>query len=327
MNGLDKQVLTIEYLVPGELDGVTPSPEFSIDQNDPDAKRPDSDGVYRFSAEEMLASTGGNLGLIDLTGDFGDSNLLANRLVTWFYLDAPGNPGGVGASLEAVNLRDDSIDTQLLLTSLVGRERFFGGGFFVPQASRMRLRGYAAGPEPTLVRFNVGFFETVEDLLAAISTLDFDAATFAQFSGYLSALVPIPGAALTPMPIDSLNFAFDPSVYEHVLGSSDVRVLKDGRYRIVAQASIDNTLGAARTSSAMALFVDSGAGFLFIPGSIAYGYHRNATNGEDTLPVNEIVNLSAGDVVRCAAIRIAGTGPLSYLPSACRFSITKLPQI
>ncbi len=327
MAGLDDQVLTVEYLVPGALDGETPSPAFSVDQDSEIFKRPSADGVYRFSAEEMVARTGGDLGLIDLTGDFGNKNLFANRLVTWFYLDAPGNPGAGGASLDAVNIRDDVAKRQVLFTGLTGREDFFGGGFFVPQCSRLRVRGYAAGAEPTLVRLNVNFFRTVDELLAAIEKLDLESGNLAQFSGFLSVTVPLPGAALTPMPIDALNFAFDPEIYTHTLGSSDVTIVKDGRYRVVAEASIANTLGISRTSSLGALFVDSGAGFLFLAGSITFGYHRIAGNGWSVPPVDEIVELSAGDVLRFAAVRIAGTSSLSYFPSGCRLSLTKMPEI
>lgn len=322
-----EQVFTVEYLVPGRLDGTTPSPSFSVDQRAENGKRADADGVFRFTAAEMVSRTGGNLGLIDLTTPFdGEQNLFANRLVTWFYLDAPGAPGAGGAAVDSVDVRNGVANRQILHAALTGRERFFGAGFFVPQASRLRVDGFTAAAEPILVRMNVNFFETLEELIIALQNVQ-SQVVGSQFSAFLSATTPIPGAILTPMPLDSLDFAFDPAVYEHVLGSSDVTVLQDGRYQVVAQASIDNTLGASRTSSAAAIFVDSGAGFLFVPGSLTFGYHRNAANGEDTLPENKILTLSAGDVVRFAAVRIAGIGPLAYIGSGCRFSITKVPEV
>jgi hypothetical protein len=318
------QTLTIEYLVPGKLDGTSPSPAFSVDQGSDDAKQPDSDGVYRFSADE-LSENGGNLGLIDVTSDFGNRNLFANRLVTWFYLDAPGAPGAGGAAIDSVNLRDGVAQRQILHAGLAGRERFFGSGFFVPQGSRLRVDGFEAGIEPILLRLNVHCFSSVEELLLALESARSQAG--AQFSGYLTSATPIPGAALTPMPIDALDFSFDENVYEHVLGSSDVKVKVDGRYQIVPQASIDSTAGSSRSDSRTELYRDTGAGFLLIPGSSSYAYHRSTTSGEGTAPVNKIVTLNAGDVIRSASVRIAGAAPLAYIGGGCRMSLIKLPEV
>lgn len=322
-----QQVFTVEYLVPGQLDGTTPSPAFSVDPTAKNGKRADADNVFRFSAQEMIERTGGDLGLIDLTTPFdGNQNLFANRLVTWFYLDAPGAPGAGGAAVDSVDVRDGVATRQILHAGLTGREEFFGAGFFVPQGSRLRVDGFTAGAQPILVRMNVCFFETIQDLLVALEEIR-SSVIGAQFSGFLAASTAIPGAALTPMPIDALDFAFDPTVYAHPLGSSDVTILESGRYQVVAQASIDNTAGASRTSSAGALFVDSGGGFVLVPGSIAFGYHRNAANGEGTLPVSKIIDLEAGDVLRFAAVRIAGAGPLAYIGGGCRLSITQVPEV
>ena len=322
-----EQVFTVEYLVPGALDGSTPSPAFSVDPRSQDAKRSDDDGVFRFSAADMLELTGGSLGLIDLTTPFdGDQNLFANRLVTWMYLDAPGVVGAGGASIESVDVRDGVSNVQILHAGLTGRSRFFGTGFFVPQGSRLRVNGFTAGAQPILVRLNVNFFETLEELLVALQNLQADVAG-PSFSGFLAANTAIPGAALTPMPLDGIDFAFDPTVYSHVLGSSDVTILQDGRYQVTVEAGIDNTAGAARTTSAGAIFVNSGAGFMLPSSVLTFGYHRNSANGEDVLPDSKILTLSAGDIVRFAAVRFAGTGPLAYIGGACRFSIIKLPEI
>lgn len=320
------QVLTVEYLVPGSLDGVTPSPAFSVDRSSENFKAPDADGVFRFTAAEIQASSDGNLGLLDLTTPFdGAQNLFANRLVTWFYLDAPGAPGAGGAAVDSVDVRDGVITRQILHAALTGREDFFGTGFFVPQGSRLRVDGFVAAAQPILVRVNVHFFETVEELLLALNEVQ-ALSIGAQFSAFLGVNTAIPGAALTPMPLDALDFAFDPSVYTHVLGSPDVTIVESGRYHVSVDASIDNTLGASRTSSAAALFVDSGAGFMLVPGSLTFGYHRNSANGEDTLPLDKIFTLDAGDILRFAAVRIAGIGPLAYIGGGCRLSITKVPE-
>lgn len=122
------------------------------------------------------------------------------------------------------------------------------------------------------------------------------------------------------MPIDTLDFAFDPAMFAHTLGSPDVTVLRAGRYRMVAQPSIDHGPNNSRTSSAVALFVN----LLLAGGPLSFGYHRNRANGEDTIPVDQIRDLAAGDVVRAAAVRIAGIGPLNYVGFASRLSITQI---
>jgi hypothetical protein len=315
------QVFTVEYLVPGSLDGVTPSPGFSVDRARSNSKNADSDGVFRFSAAEMTALTGGNLGLIDLTTPFdGNQNLFANRLVTWFFLDAPGAPGGGGAAVDSVDIRDGVATRQVLHATLTGNEDFFGTAFFVPQGSRLRVNGFTAAAQPILVRLNVNFFETVEELLLAVNQIQ-EEFIGAQFSAFLSVNTAIPGFATTPMPLDVLDFPFDPELYTHVLGDPDIIILQSGRYQVAADITIDTTL--ARTTERVSLFVDDGTGFIAIKGGISYG----SSDDNNTIPLSKTFLMDAGDIMQIGTVRIAGLGALSYVGAACRLAITKVPKI
>ena len=66
-------VFTLQYLVSGSLDGVTPAPLFS-------------EGVY--SGENLLTFEVQNLGLIDLTLGR-DVGQIADRLARWVYILSP----------------------------------------------------------------------------------------------------------------------------------------------------------------------------------------------------------------------------------------------
>lgn len=316
----------LDFTVTGSLDGTTVSP--TVDDSPPSAQNPgDPQNFFRREVE--------NLGLIDpdyLPAQDEDERRGTRglRLVAFLWVSGP-NAGEAGASVEIVDAVEGAPVTQEPVGSLEGRLTLFRRALFIPQGSMIRLDGMNADPgSPIIVRLHVQYLDNAEDIALALQAAE-DAnppETFLQqFGAWLAATTPIPGASLTPMPLDTLFIPFDPNVYDHTLGSSDVTVLQSGRYIIETQATIDNTSGSSRTTSLGLLFVDTGSGFAIVFGSLTFGYHRNAANGEGVLPTFAILDLPAGAVIRFAAIRIAGAGTLSYVGSSCRTRITRVPTL
>jgi len=148
-----------------------------------------------------------------------------------------------------------------------------------------------------------------------------DAATF---QGILGVNTPIPGAALTPLPL-TIEEITSPLI-THVAGSSDLGFVTGGRVIAEWNVSINNTLNA-RTQSAAALFLNAGAGFIPLLGSIGYGYHRDIAAGAGTITSSEQFAVSPNDVMRIAAIRIAGVGALQFLAITCQVRVHFFPDI
>jgi hypothetical protein len=106
--------------------------------------------------------------------------------------------------------------------------------------------------------------------------------------------------------------------------SAVIEINQDGYYHISYAVSIDVTSGSNRTSSRTRLYLDTGSGYSIVPGSAAYGYHRNSSNGEDTPSKSTMLQLSAGDKINLRIARIGGSGPLSTITQATNMTIFKI---
>ncbi len=95
--------------------------------------------------------------------------------------------------------------------------------------------------------------------------------------------------------------------------NGEVTVNKTGRFTVHYEIGADST--GARSSMECVLQVNT----VNVPGSFAYGYHRNTANGENTAACTSVVDLTSGDVVRVQIREIAGT--VVTLANASRLTI------
>ena len=150
------QTFSLEYIVLGSLDGVTPAPSFSVDPNAENYLRPGPDQLYTQVVQ--------NLGVID--PDFGSGGAQGNRLLTWVWVYGP-TPGAPGAEVAVADAQGTEL-TQQQVIDLAGKtQAYLPRAQLVPQASRIRVSGMSAAPgQPVVVRFNVLVADTVADVLA-----------------------------------------------------------------------------------------------------------------------------------------------------------------
>ncbi len=159
VSGYVNQTYTVEYTVPGNLDGSTLGPALIV----PDSDNEDPQQIYR-------PVVPGNLGLIDVdyvieaTGN-GRLGARGARIVHQVWIESP-VAGDVRAALQVVDNVDASPTTQETIASLVGLSQFFRTSpFLVPQGSMLRLVGFTnPGASTIKVRLSVSY---VEDLTAA----------------------------------------------------------------------------------------------------------------------------------------------------------------
>ena len=149
------QTFTLEYIVLGSLDGVTPSPPFSVDPNAEDYLRPGPDQLYTQVVQ--------NLGVID--PDFGVGGSQGNRILAWFWIYGP-TPGAPGASVGVVDAQGPGLEQQQLIDLATKTQAYVSAPRLVPQGSRIKVDGLTAAPgQPVVVRFNVLVADTAEDFL------------------------------------------------------------------------------------------------------------------------------------------------------------------
>ena len=119
------------------------------------------------------------------------------------------------------------------------------------------------------------------------------------------------------------------SNYTHSIGGTDVRINSSGTYQITYSISSEyNANNNQRRVVRSRLSIDSGGGFVEIPRSGGYSYHRRTDESEGTITKSIIISLSADDIITLDAIIYFPTGGsitnLSTIAEASNIIIKKL---
>lgn len=144
------------------------------------------------------------------------------------------------------------------------------------------------------------------------------------FQGGLGVTTPIPGAALTPLPLTFETITS--SLIQHLPGSSDLTFLANGRVFAQWEVTISNT-NNSRSQSGTLLYRNAGAGFIPFLGPIGFGYHRNIAQGADTIVGQHQFSVLQGDIVRVASLRTSGAGALQFNGLTCEVLVQFIPDI
>jgi hypothetical protein len=149
--------LTLQYIVTGSLDGVTPAPQFAV---------PPRVG-NTLGRDQVLTQEVENLGLVDLTGLLGNSGQLADRIIKWLLILGP-NPR---TNLRNVGIAFDGTFQQIELTIAAAPVTgvFSQECIRVPQSGQLYLDGMDANPgDPVIVRLGIWQPQTRLELAAMI---------------------------------------------------------------------------------------------------------------------------------------------------------------
>ncbi len=146
----------------------------------------------------------------------------------------------------------------------------------------------------------------------------------ATFQGHLRGNTLIPGAVLTALPINVESLT-DPLII-HAAGSAFVSFATAGRVIVNYFVSIGNALNAPSQSSTT-LFFNSGAGFVAVTGPIAWAIHPSIATGVTTVSATHELNVSGGDAIVVASLRVGGAGALFFVSVSCELLIEFYPDI
>ena len=161
-SGYFNQTYTVEYTVPGSLDGSTLVPTLlrvpSSDNEDPQQ-------IYRPDVED-------NVGLIDV--DYvvnapDQRGARGHRIIHVVWIDSP-VVGAAGAAMQVVDAVDGPPIVQEEVAPLVGLSTFYRDRpFLVPQGSLLRLVGFTnPGPTSIKVRLSIEFTDNLVEAQEAI---------------------------------------------------------------------------------------------------------------------------------------------------------------
>jgi len=111
------------------------------------------------------------------------------------------------------------------------------------------------------------------------------------------------------------------SLYSYT--GATISILEDAYYEINYSLSLDVATGGRKNSRGR-LVLDEGGGFNEIPRSAGYSYHRNTTNGEDTITKTIKRFFNNGDTIKLQFNVHSGGGNLSTINGDSNITITKL---
>lgn len=105
--------------------------------------------------------------------------------------------------------------------------------------------------------------------------------------------------------------------FSHTAGQTEITFLKSGTYIIMARISTNHDSDVTRTSSTARLSIDTGSGFNPIPGTDAWMYNRDQTNGYDTCSIFCVLDVNPGYKIKISAIAVSGSANIFTLSNAC----------
>jgi hypothetical protein len=106
----------------------------------------------------------------------------------------------------------------------------------------------------------------------------------------------------------------------YTFASNQITVNATGTYLLTYNVSLDAVSSSARSSSRVWLERNT----VLVPGTAAFGYHRQSSQGEDTPSCTTVLSITAGDVFRVRAQVESGTSALITIADASRLTITRL---
>lgn len=108
-----------------------------------------------------------------------------------------------------------------------------------------------------------------------------------------------------------------PGTYSYTPANGELVINKTGKYRFTVKATAD-TANGARQTSLVRLQRFNGISFADLPTaagpSRAYGYHRNNASGENTVGIDSVVDVVAGQRFRCT-IECTTAGLINTIPA------------
>lgn len=116
----------------------------------------------------------------------------------------------------------------------------------------------------------------------------------------------------------------DTDCYTHAANSSSVTVTKAGNYRITANITAATAISLTQTSCYARLEVNTGGGFVTVPGATSWGNLGTITGGAATMTIDYVGAVTAGSIFRIVSERISGAGLTATITNASRLIIESI---
>lgn len=122
---------------------------------------------------------------------------------------------------------------------------------------------------------------------------------------------------------DTTRNGSDLMVYN--VSSGETTFKESGKFSIQSTVSIDNT-NTSRSTAKIFVQLDTGSGFVTIPGIEAYTYNRTSASAENSASISTILDVNSGDKIRVRGVRNSGSGALLTIANGSNITISRLNQ-
>lgn len=113
----------------------------------------------------------------------------------------------------------------------------------------------------------------------------------------------------------------DSDCYTHAVNSSSVTVTKNGNYHVTANITAATAVSLIQTTCYSRLEINTGSGFVTVPGATSWGNLGTITGGAATMTIDYVGSVTSGSIFRIVSERISGAGLTATIINASRLTI------
>jgi hypothetical protein len=119
----------------------------------------------------------------------------------------------------------------------------------------------------------------------------------------------------------------DNTGFSHTSGTSEITINQEGRFNIEPRLSTTVTAGNNISVTEWKLVINTGSGYVDVPGTLAYHQNKEVGEGEGSSSTNCVLNLNVGDKLKVQFRQSAGSNTLDTLAGASSWVIFKADAV
>jgi hypothetical protein len=131
--------------------------------------------------------------------------------------------------------------------------------------------------------------------------------------------------SLTTVSFNEVRVNTPPGYFHYDAINGELNIFASGTYDVSAQVTLEPSTATRTTARIVPSLKLPNTNYATIVGSTSYGYHRDTTNGEDTIPLMFILeDLQPGSKLRFQGIAVAGATSCVQIVDGSRLRVRKL---
>jgi len=126
----------------------------------------------------------------------------------------------------------------------------------------------------------------------------------------------------TDVPLDTERKKDAP--FLHIGSSAEVEIDETDTYLVLGRMGWEQTGNNSRSAVKVRLVLDTGGGYVEVPGTLSVGYSRQISQGEDSVSFSAVMALSDGNKIKLQGSRHSGNGIIETLADGSSLVIVRI---